>query len=234
MKKILLIEDDAQVCSFINKGLSEQNFEVSIAMDGEAGLDMFKASSFDLIILDIMLPVVNGLEVCRRIRVANADIPILMLTALGSAENVVIGLESGADDYLSKPFKYIELLARIKTLLRRTDTKESIIQKKDFIYEFADLELNDKTKTLRRNGSEIPLTSTEYRLMFMFMKSPTKVLSRTDMLDEVWGITFDNSTNVVDVYVNYLRKKLDKYGDEKLIHTVFGMGYVLKQSNENS
>lgn len=234
MKKILLIEDDSQVCSFINKGLSEQNFEVSIAMDGEAGLEMFKTSFFDLIILDIMLPVLNGLEVCRKIRETNKKVPILMLTALGSAENVVIGLESGADDYLSKPFKYIELLARIKTLLRRADSKENITEKKDFIYEFSDLELNDSTKTLKRNGLEVSLTSTEYRLMLMFMKSPTKVLSRTDMLDEVWGITFDNNTNVVDVYINYLRKKLDKHGEEKLIHTVFGMGYVLKQSNENS
>lgn len=228
-----MVEDDVQVCNFINKGLTEQKFEVSIAMDGEMGLQMFRDSVYNLVILDIMLPVINGLEVCRQIRAANSEIPILMLTAMGSAENVVIGLESGADDYLAKPFKYIELLARIKTLLRRAGNKGNSTANNEFVYEFADVKLNDKTKIVVRNGSEISLTSTEYRLLLMFMKNPTKVFSRTDMLDEVWGINFDIGTNVVDVYVNYLRKKLDKYGKEKLIHTVFGMGYVLKRSNEN-
>lgn len=201
-------------------------------MDGEIGLQMIGRSSFNLIILDIMLPTINGLEVCKQIRHANNSVPILILTALGSAENVVVGLETGADDYLAKPFKFIELLARIKTLLRRTEGKERS-RSNAYLYEFADMILDDQTKEVKRNGSEISLTSTEYRLMLMFMKNPTKVLSRTDMLDEVWGINFDIGTNVVDVYVNYLRKKIDKYGEEKLIHTVFGMGYVLKRSHEN-
>lgn len=232
LKKILLIEDDLHVCNFINKGLSEQKFEVSIAMDGETGLQMINKSPFHLIILDIMLPSINGLEVCKQIRLTDKDIPILMLTALGSAENVVIGLESGADDYLVKPFKFIELLARIKNLLRRTENSDQ--RGASSIYEFADVLLDDHTKIVTRNGNEISLTSTEYRLLLMFLKNPTKVLSRTAILDEVWGISFDIGTNVVDVYVNYLRKKLDQYGEEKLIQTVFGMGYVLKRSHENS
>tara|TARA_Y100000782_G_scaffold92838_1_gene102473 strand:- start:6386 stop:7087 length:702 start_codon:yes stop_codon:yes gene_type:complete len=228
LKKILLVEDDSRVCSFVNKGLSEEGYEISIAMDGEAGWKMYNTSHFDLVVLDIMLPKMSGLTVCEKIRAVDPQIPILMLTALGSAENIVEGLETGADDYLSKPFKFIELLARIKTLLRRTQTVSVEPKEDSAVYQFEDLEQNDDTKTVKRNGNELSLTSTEYRLLLMFMKNPTKVLSRSDILDEVWGINFDIGTNVVDVYVNYLRKKLDKYGDKKLIHTVIGMGYVLK------
>lgn len=228
LKKILLVEDDSRVCSFVNKGLSEEGYEISIAMDGEAGWKMYNTSGFDLVVLDIMLPKMSGLTVCEKIRAVDPQIPILMLTALGSAENIVEGLETGADDYLSKPFKFIELLARIKTLLRRIQTVSVEPKEDSAVYQFEDLEQNDDTKTVKRNGNELSLTSTEYRLLLMFMKNPTKVLSRSDILDEVWGINFDIGTNVVDVYVNYLRKKLDKYGDKKLIHTVIGMGYVLK------
>ena len=214
LKKILLVEDDTRVCSFINKGLTENGFEVTIAMDGTLGLQLALNSEFDLIILDIMLPGMNGLEVCRQIRIQNSEIPILFLTAMGSTENVVIGLDSGADDYLVKPFKFIELLARIKTLMRRGGKSE---------------DPETATSDIYRNKHEISLTSTEFRLLLMFMKNPRKVLSRVDMLHEVWGVNFDMGTNVVDVYVNYLRKKMDKYGDQKLIQTVIGMGYVLKE-----
>ncbi|WP_439488259.1 response regulator transcription factor [Algoriphagus sp.] len=230
MKKILLVEDDTRVCSFINKGLSENGFEVTVAMDGTMGLQIALSSQFDLIILDIMLPNMNGLEVCKQIRIQNKTVPILFLTAMGSTENVVIGLESGGDDYLVKPFKFIELLARIKTLLRRGGKMEDNAKQDHEIYQFADLTLDDTEKTIARNGNEISLTSTEFRLLLMFMKNPRKVLSRVDMLHEVWGVNFDLGTNVVDVYVNYLRKKLDKYGEQKLIHTVIGMGYVLKEN----
>ncbi|WPR73467.1 response regulator transcription factor [Algoriphagus sp. NG3] len=230
MKKILLVEDDTRVCSFINKGLSENGFEVTVAMDGTMGLQVALSSQFDLIILDIMLPNMNGLEVCKQIRIQNKTVPILFLTAMGSTENVVIGLESGGDDYLVKPFKFIELLARIKTLLRRGGKMEENAKQDHEIYQFADLTLDDTEKTIARNGNEISLTSTEFRLLLMFMKNPRKVLSRVDMLHEVWGVNFDLGTNVVDVYVNYLRKKLDKYGEQKLIHTVIGMGYVLKEN----
>ncbi|MCB0487788.1 MAG: response regulator transcription factor [Cyclobacteriaceae bacterium] len=229
MKKILLVEDDVNVCSFINRGLTEEGFNVSIAMDGQTGLQMVRQGNYDILILDIMLPTINGLEVCRQVRAEQKDIPILMLTALGSTENVVIGLDTGADDYLVKPFKLIELLARIRTLLRRSETFGAPV-KDETVYRFSDLELNDERKTVSRAGKELSLTSTEYRLLLLFMKNPMKVLSRKEMLDEVWGINFDIGTNVVDVYVNYLRKKLDVIGAEKLIHTVIGMGYVLKES----
>jgi len=229
LKKILLVEDDTRVCSFINKGLTENGFDVTVAMDGAMGLQLALDHSYDLLILDIMLPGINGLELCRKVRLQDGDVPILFLTAMGSAENVVIGLESGADDYLVKPFKFIELLARIKTLMRRTGKNEENSKVDHEIYRFADLVLDDTSKTVTRNGNEISLTSTEFRLLLMFMKFPRRVLSRVEMLDQVWGVNFDMGTNVVDVYVNYIRKKLDKYGNQKLIHTVIGMGYVLKE-----
>ncbi|UII26232.1 response regulator transcription factor [Fulvivirga maritima] len=225
MTKILLVEDDTEVCSFINKGLSEEGYEITIAMDGTLGLQLAEQHDYDLLILDIMLPGINGLEICRAIRKIK-QVPILFLTALGSTENIVLGLDSGADDYLAKPFKFIELLARIRTLLRR----KSYIQNAaaDDVYTFTNVVLDDTTKTVTRAGVEITLTSTEYRLMLMFMKNPRRVLSRVDILEEVWGVHFDMGTNVVDVYVNYLRKKLENDGQSRLIHTVIGMGYVLK------
>lgn len=229
--KILLIEDDASVCSLVNKGLIENNFEVTVAMNGQQGIDLNRQAEFDLILLDIMLPDINGLEVCKEIRKTRERIPILFLTALGSVENVVLGLETGADDYLSKPFKFIELLARIRSLLRRTETHESQ-PSGSHQYVFDDLILNDHTKIVERSGITVSLTSTEYRLLLMFLKNPHKVLSRTDILDQVWGITFDLGTNVVDVYVNYLRKKLERNHPQRLIHTVIGMGYVLR-ADEN-
>lgn len=230
--KILLVEDDPRVCSFINKGLTEENFEVSIAFDGETGLNMLKTVNFDLVILDIMLPNINGIEVCKQIRSNNNKTPILFLTALGSAENVVLGLSSGADDYLIKPFKFIELVARIRTLLRRSNDF-GVSASIDDVYIFADLEVNDSTKTVVRNEQELSLTSTEYRLLLVFIKSPKKVFSRIELLEAVWGVNFDMGTNVVDVYVNYLRKKLEKYNQPRLIQTVIGMGYVLKQNDED-
>ena len=232
MKKILLVEDETHVVSFIKKGLTEEGFDVTVAFDGNTGLQLFAANYFDLVILDIMLPDKNGLEVCREIRKTNNSIPVLFLTALGTSENIVLGLETGADDYLVKPFKFIELVARIRTLLRRSsDNSNSLPEvQEEHVYRFADLELNDYTKTVTRDGKVISLTTTEYRLLLYFMKNKNKVLSRIDILEEVWGVNFDIGTNVVDVYVNYLRKKIDSYADQKLIHTVIGMGYVLKDN----
>jgi two-component system, OmpR family, copper resistance phosphate regulon response regulator CusR len=226
LKKILLIEDDAHVCSFVKKGLSEEGYSVTVAMDGLLGLELIEKEHFDLILLDIMLPSISGLEVCKRIR-KNNDIPIIMLTALGTAENVALGLDTGADDYLVKPFKFIELLARIKSLLRRAENKMDTTNKN--VVTFSDLRIDDDAKEVFRNDALITLTSTEYRLLLMFVTNAKRVLSRVEILDEVWGVDFDLGTNVVDVYVNYLRKKLDKHGDRKLIHTVIGMGYVLKE-----
>ena len=233
MKKILLVEDEAHVVSFIKKGLSEEGFEVSVAFDGKTGLQLALENTFDLIILDIMLPEMNGLEVCKAIRVENQFVPILFLTALGTSENIVLGLENGADDYLVKPFKFIELVARIKTLIRRAKGKEPKSENKaeeEYTYVFGDLKLNDYTKTVTRANEEISLTTTEYKLLLNFMKNKNKVLSRMDILEAVWGVDYDLGTNVVDVYVNYLRKKIDAKSDEKIIHTIIGMGYVLKEN----
>ena len=234
MKKILLVEDEAHVVSFIKKGLSEEGFEVSVAFDGKTGLQLAQENTFDLIILDIMLPEMNGLDVCKAIRTKNLQVPILFLTALGTPENVVLGLENGADDYLVKPFKFIELVARIKNLLRRIDSKTSKTLQTEpenkHIYIFSDLKLNDYTKSVTRAEEEISLTSTEFKLLLHFLKNKNKVLSRMDILEAVWGVDYDLGTNVVDVYVNYLRKKVDAKSEDKIIHTVIGMGYVLKEN----
>lgn len=233
MKKIVLIEDESSVVSFIKKGLQEFGFEISVAFDGSTGIKLVDENDFDLIILDIMLPDINGLEVCKEIRKKNKTVPILFLTALDSSENIVLGLESGGDDYLVKPFKFIELVARIKSLLRRsnqnTDSDSNEIENDENIFRFADLTVNDYTKKVSRNGAEISLTSTEYKLLLYFLNNPEKVISRSEILEAVWGVNYELGTNVVDVYVNYLRKKLDREDDNKIIHTVIGMGYVLKK-----
>ena len=234
LKKILLVEDEASVVSFIKKGLSEEGFEISVALDGNTGYEMIQQAEFDLIILDIMLPGKNGLELCREIRKQNKKVAILMLTALGTAENVVIGFNSGADDYLVKPFKFIELVARVKSLLRRLEPQAREEDLNENIYRFADLELDDYSKTVKRSSRVVTLTSTEYRLLLLFMKSPGKVIARPEILDKVWGVNFDLGTNVVDVYVNYLRKKMEAGGEKRLIQTVVGMGYVIKEADENA
>jgi len=234
MKKIILIEDESSVVSFIKKGLQELDYEISVALDGNTGIKMVDNNDFDMIILDIMLPDINGLEVCKEIRKKNKTIPILFLTALDSSENIVMGLESGGDDYLVKPFKFIELVARVKSLLRRSGhhsgTDSSEIGNDENIYQFEDLTVNDYTKKVSRSGTEISLTSTEYKLLLYFLNNPGKVISRAEILEAVWGVNYELGTNVVDVYVNYLRKKLDSQDDNKIIHTVIGMGYVLKKT----
>lgn len=234
MKNILLIEDEIHVVSFIKKGLTEKGYEVSVALDGKSGLQMAQNSTYDLVLLDIMLPELNGLEVCKEIRANDPLIPILLLTALGTAENIVLGLSSGADDYLVKPFKFIELEARILALLRRVEVGSEVSASSpassEDIYKLGDLELNDYNKVVTRKGREISLTNTEYRLLYYFMNNLNRVLSRLDILEKVWDINYNLGTNVVDVYVNYLRKKIDNDEENKLIHTVIGMGYVMKQT----
>ncbi len=227
MKKILLVEDETSVVEFIKKGLTEENYEVSVAFDGSSAIDMAKHTSFDLYILDIMLPDKNGLEICKELRGMNIHSPILFLTALGTSENIALGLNIGADDYLVKPFKFIELHARINSLLRRSG-KEPIAQNHN-IYSIADLVVDDDAKTVKRNNQEISLTATEYRLLIALIKSKGKVLSRMELLESAWDINFNVGTNVVDVYINYLRKKIDADAEHKLVHTVVGMGYVLKE-----
>lgn len=231
MKRILLVEDEISVVSFIRSGLSEENYAVSVALDGTTGSEMALGNEFDLIVLDIMLPDKNGLEICKEIRANGIQTPILFLTALGTSENIALGLNTGADDYLVKPFKFIELSARIKALLRRAVIKTEIASESSHsIYAMADLRINDEAKTVERGGNLISLTATEYRLLLTLMKNRGKVLSRMDLLESAWDINFDLGTNVVDVYINYLRKKLDSDNKQKLIHTVIGMGYVLKEA----
>ena len=230
MKKILLVEDEVNVVSFIKKGLTEEGFEVSVALDGNSGVQMALSSSYDLIILDIMLPDKNGIEVCKELRNNQIQVPILFLTALNTADNIALGLNSGADDYLAKPFKFIELVARIKALLRRASQGGGEAKAKENVYVVANLKVDDDSKTVERNGELISLTATEYRLLVTLLKNKGKVLSRVDLLESAWDINFNLATNVVDVYINYLRKKLDSAYEPKLIHTVIGMGYVLREA----
>jgi DNA-binding response OmpR family regulator len=224
--KVLLIEDEAAVAAMIRKGLSESGYAVTVAPDGQAGLEIGTGNSFDIMILDIMLPGINGLELCKRMRKEGIDIPILMLTALGTTENIVMGLDSGADDYLVKPFKFAELEARLRTLNRR---RSGSAGKSADLIQIGDITVNTAAKNVIRNGQEITLTSTEYRLLECMVRNRGRVLSRIELLESVWGIDFNMGTNVVDVYVNYLRKKLGNDHDRKLIHTVIGMGYIIKE-----
>lgn len=221
---LLLIEDEPNVVSVISRGLTEEGFTVSVAPDGLIGKQLALENEFDLIILDIMLPGINGLELCKIIKAEKPNVPIIMLTALGTTENVVNGLDNGADDYLIKPFKFAELFARIRMLLRRYTGSANL----DQVINIADLQINLSAKSVKRNNTEVVLTATEYRLLEYMAKNKSKILSRIDILESVWDIDFNLGTNVVDVYVNYLRKKIDKNSDQKLIHTAVGLGYVLK------
>jgi DNA-binding response OmpR family regulator len=231
--KLLLVEDDASVASFVMRSLAEEGYEISLAPDGILALQMALANNFDLIILDVMLPGMNGYEVCKQIRATGRVTPILMLTALGTTENIVAGLDSGADDYLSKPFKLVELLARIRSLTRRTsskaNTQESVASTHNSL-SIADLHLNVDEKIAVRDNTTIALTATEYRLLEYLLLNKRRVVSRMDLLENIWGVDFDMNTKVVDVYINYLRKKIDKDFEPKLIHTVVGMGYIIKET----
>jgi DNA-binding response OmpR family regulator len=226
---ILLVEDEPNIASVIKRGLTENGFEVSIASNGVTGLQMALNNSFDLIILDIMLPLMDGIQVCKNIRQHNKAVPIIMLTALDSTENIVNGLDSGADDYLAKPFKIAELAARLRTLLRRSGIESPTGN----IFTINNLKVDTESKIAYRDQEPLKLTATEYRLLEYFIRNQKKVLSRIQILESVWDIDFNMGTNVVDVYVNYLRKKLEKNGGAKLIYTVFGMGYIMKEGDKD-
>lgn len=225
-RRILVIEDEQNVAAFIKQGLSEAGYEVFLAYEGIHGIALLQQKEIDLVILDIILPGMNGKVIAQNIRkLGYLNLPIIMLTALGTTENVVEGLDAGADDYLIKPFKFKELLARIRALSRRHDHTVAIHQKLSLL----DLELDQDAKKVTRSGDEIKLTSTEFRLLEFLLKNKNRVLSRVDILENVWDINFNPGTNVVDVYVNYLRNKIDKHHASKLIHTVIGMGYALRE-----
>ena len=224
--KILLIEDEPNVISFVRRGLIEAEHEVSVAMDGITGLEMIYASPPDIILLDIMLPGINGIDLCRKVRSQKISVPIIMLTALGSSENIVAGLETGADDYVVKPFKFSELLARISAVTRRSSAGG--IQN-GFLLTLDNLSVDTRGKIVTRGDEKINLTATEYNLLEFLIRNQGRVFTRLEILDRVWDINFDTNTNVVDVYINYLRRKIDKQGYKRLIHTVVGMGYVLRE-----
>lgn len=223
--RILLVEDEPKVASFIKKGLEENTFHVEVFADGESGLDAALSKNYDAIILDRGLPKMDGVEVCKAIRKEKPNVPILMLTALGSTDNKVEGFDAGADDYLVKPFEFMELLVRIKAIQKR-----NLISDEPRILRVADMEVNLDDKVVRRLDKKIQLTTKEFALLEYFIRNREKVISRADIAAKVWDIHFDTGTNVIDVYVNFLRKKIDKDFDTKLIHTVVGRGYILKEN----
>lgn len=222
--KLLIVEDEPNLLSILRKGLSEKNNEVSVALDGTTALEMIMNHNFDVVILDIMLPDINGIEICRRLRAAKNFVPILLLTALGTTENIVTGLNSGADDYLVKPFKFSELEARIAALARRS-TQE---HRPNSLIQIEDLEIDNRAKSVKRKGEIIQLTAKEFNLLYYLASNAGKILSRENILENVWDINFDMNTNVVDVYINYLRNKIDKPYPVKLIQTIKGLGYIIK------
>lgn len=224
--KILLIEDELKVSKFIKQGLEEQTFTVDVAYDGSTGLSMADGGMYDVIILDIVLPHKNGLEVCKAIRKSHSSVPILMLTALGTLNDRVNGLDSGADDYLTKPFHFQELLARIRALHRRTSLNRAPSGR---TIKVADLVIDLETKEVRRGAEAVTLTAREFRLLTLLARNRGRVLSRAVIAEKIWEQSFESGSNVIDVYVNYLRKKIDQGHDKKLIQTVIGMGYVLKE-----
>ena len=221
--RILVVEDEKKVASFIKRGLEEEQYEVRTASDGEEGFKLALEKTFDLIVLDWMLPKMNGLDLLKDLRGKNIMTPVLMLTAKDSVEDIVAGLDSGSDDYLTKPFAFAELLARVRALVRRSESDRGA----EIV--FADVRLDPVTHKVWRTGQEIDLTGKEYALLEYFMRNPTQVLTRTMIAEHCWDYTFESFTNIIDVYVNYLRKKIDREGDMKLIHTVRGVGYVFKE-----
>lgn len=223
---ILLVEDEKKIADTLQAGLHEQNYNVVIAYNGLEGKQLYDEGKYDMVILDINLPFINGYELCKMIRQNDQRIPIMLLTALNFTENKIEGFELGADDYVAKPFEFRELSARVKALLRRVEVNESIIDEK--ILRIADLEMNIDSKEVKRSGQKIPLTAKEFQLLEYLLRNTGKVVSRADIARDVWEIDFDTQTNVIDVYVNFLRKKLDKDYTPKLIHTQVGMGYILK------
>jgi heavy metal response regulator len=224
--RILVVEDEAKVASFIRRALEEEGYAVDQASDGQRGLELGEADCYDLIILDLMLPGLPGLEVLRSLRKEKVHSPVLILTARSQVDQRVKGLDSGADDYLTKPFAIEELLARARALLRRgTGEATGVLQVDDLV-------LNPATREVARGGQRIELTAKEYALLEYFMRNAGRVLTRPMIAEHVWNLDFDTFTNVIDVYVNYLRNKIDRGRSKKLIHTVRGSGYVLRSEQE--
>ncbi|MDI9863354.1 MULTISPECIES: response regulator transcription factor [Flectobacillus] len=222
---ILVIEDDLRVSELIKRGLEEQGFSATVAYDGVMGKKLALQHPYELIITDIILPKMDGLELCKQLREANLEIPIIMLTALGTTDDKLEGFDAGADDYLVKPFEIRELMARIRVLLKR---QSKTPQTYSNVLKYDELELNLQNKTVKRGEVDIDLTPKEFKLLEYLLQNPERVLSRTEIAEKVWDTHFDTGTNFIDVYINYLRKKIDKSFEKKLIHTKSGMGFILK------
>jgi two-component system response regulator MprA len=220
--RILVIEDDEEILKFIRRGLAYEGYQVDAANDGPAGLALARTNPPDLVVLDLMLPGIDGLEVCRRLR-AGGSTPIIILTAKDTVNDRILGLDMGADDYMTKPFDLDELLARIRALLRRTQPSHPQM------LHYADVTLDTGTRQAMRNDRVISLTAKEYELLELFLRHPRQVLTRDMIFDQVWGYDFGGESNIIEVYIRYLRQKLESEGEKRLLHTVRGMGYVLRE-----
>jgi two-component system copper resistance phosphate regulon response regulator CusR len=226
--ELLLVEDDLRVSELIKRGLEEQGYLVTLAYDGLMGKKLMTSNRYDLIITDIVLPQMNGIELCKEIRMIWPEIPVIMLTALGTTDDKIDGFDAGADDYLVKPFDFRELHARIKALLNRSQsTLQAPVAN---LLKYADLEMNLQTNVVSRMGMEISLTPKEFKLLEYMLRNKERILTRTEIAEKVWDTHFDTGTNFIDVYMNYLRKKIDKNFDHKLIHTKTGMGFIFKEN----
>lgn len=226
--RLLLVEDDRKVAELVSRGLRAERFAVDLAFDGHEGLEFSRTYEYDLLIVDLMLPRLNGTELLQRVRRKNSEIPILVLTANDSTEQKVSNFEAGADDYLTKPFDFSELLVRVKALLRRGPVNRSSVLR------VSDLELDRLSQQVKRAGQRIELTAKEYALLEYLMLNPGRVFSRTMILEHVWDQSFEGATNIVDVYVRHLRSKVDDQFAPKLIHTVRGMGYCLRDPEQTT
>lgn len=224
-RKILLVEDEPKIADTLKLGLSENGYRVSVAYDGNIGYKVFQTEPFDLVILDINLPGMNGYDLCKAIRTVNTKVPVIMLTALSALNDKIEGYDAGADDYIVKPFEFRELLLKVRVLLKRTTTENLPVG--NFL-KAADLEINLDSKEVRRGDDVITLTAKEFQLLEYLLRNKNKVVSRADIALNVWEIDFDTNTNVIDVYINYLRNKIDKRYEQKLIQTQVGMGYILR------
>jgi two-component system copper resistance phosphate regulon response regulator CusR len=221
---ILLIEDEEKTVRSLQKGLEENNWTVDVALDGVTGLEKALENQYNVLVSDILMPGLNGLELCRILRKEGIRTPVLLLSALGETDDKVTGLDAGADDYLTKPFEFKEFIARINALVRRQGTGLANSKK----LRFMDIEMDLESRTVKRAGTSINLTPREFALLEFMVRNPGKTLSKSEIAEKVWDIDFDTGTNVVEVYVNYLRNKIDKGFDQKFIHTHFGVGYVLR------
>jgi DNA-binding response OmpR family regulator len=225
---ILVVEDEQKVAAFIKNGLEEQGYAVDIAYDGYTGEKLALSRDYQLILLDVIIPVTNGVDLCKKIKDSKPEVPVMMLTALGTTDDKLSGFDSGADDYLVKPFEFKELVARIKALTKRSHTSKTTSAVPN-ILTVGDLQLDTDRKVAIRGGKTIALTAKEFSLLEYLMKNKGRVVSRPDIAEHVWDVTFDTGTNVVEVYVNILRKKIDRDFPAKLIQTRIGLGYVIQE-----